>query len=66
MFSTFSIVIGASTTQRAVGWALAAVVVIGLVIYLVFNLVSGNDEIGSEIELAPNRKPYFAADLLAG
>jgi mono/diheme cytochrome c family protein len=66
MLTTLAIVLGASTTQRAIGWALAAVVVIGVVIYLVFNLLSGQDEIGSEIELAPNRKPYFDDEVLEG
>jgi mono/diheme cytochrome c family protein len=66
MGSMFSIVFGASTTQRAIGYVIAAVVIIGLVLYVVFNLLSGRDEIGSEIELAPNRKPYFDDEVLEG
>ena len=54
----------AASTQRTFGIVILAIVLIGFVLYLFFNLVAGRDEIGSEIELAPNRKPYYDDDVL--
>ncbi len=66
MSSSFAIVLGATSTQRAIGWILASLVVVGLLGYFLFNLRTGNKEIGSEIELAPNRKPYYDDEILEG
>lgn len=55
-----------ATTQRAVGFVLLAVVAIGFVVWLIANLRSAKAEVGSEIELAPNRKPYFSDEELEG
>jgi hypothetical protein len=44
-----------ATTQRAIGFVVLAVVVIGFVVWLFVNLRSGRDEIGAEIELARTR-----------
>ncbi len=54
----------AANTQRAIGWVLAVLVLAAFVIYLVLNIRSGRPEVGSEIELAPNRKPYYDDDIL--
>ena len=40
--------------------------VIGWLAYVVFNLRSGRDEVGSEVELAPNRKEYYSDEDLEG
>ena len=37
---------------------------IGWLLYLIFNLRRAKPEIGSEIELAPNRRPYYDDDIL--
>ncbi len=55
-----------ASTQRAIGFVVLAVVVIGFVVWLIANLRAGSDEVGSEIELAPNRKPYLSDDELEG
>ena len=55
-----------ATTQRAIGFVLLAVVAIGFVIWLIANLRAGRAEVGSEIELAPNRKPYYSDEELEG
>ena len=55
-----------ATTQRAVGFVLLAVVAIGFVVWLIANLRSARGEVGSEIELAPNRKPYYSDEELEG
>ena len=44
-----------ASTQRTVGWVLASIVLVGMGIYLLFNFRIGKREVGSEIELAPNR-----------
>ena len=49
----------ASSTQTAVGWVIAILVGIGFIAYLIANLRAAKPELGSEIELAANRKPYF-------
>jgi mono/diheme cytochrome c family protein len=54
----------AATTQRAIGWVIFIAVIIGFVIYILFNFRASKPEVGSEIELAPNRKPYYDDDEL--
>jgi mono/diheme cytochrome c family protein len=54
----------AASTVTTVGAVIVAIIAIGLVLYLWSNLRAGRDEIGSEIELAPNRKPYLSDDEL--
>jgi mono/diheme cytochrome c family protein len=55
-----------ATTQRAIGFVILAVVAIGFVVWLVANLRASKAEIGSEIELAPNRRPYIDDEELEG
>jgi mono/diheme cytochrome c family protein len=55
-----------ATTQRAIGFVLLAVVAVGFVVWLIANLRASRAEVGSEIELAPNRKPYFSDEELEG
>jgi mono/diheme cytochrome c family protein len=45
---------------------LAVTIVVGWVIYAFFNNRSARPELGSEIELAPNRKPYYDDETLEG
>jgi mono/diheme cytochrome c family protein len=49
----------AASTVTVVGAVIAAVILIGFVIYVAVNIHAGRAEAGSEIELAPNRKPYL-------
>ncbi len=56
----------AASTVKSVGAVVAVVVLIGFVAYVVVNIRSGREEIGSEIELAPNRKPYYSDEVLEG
>lgn len=55
-----------ATTQRAFGFALLAVVVLGAIAWLVANMRASRKEIGSEIELAANRKEYLSDEELEG
>ena len=56
--SVTTTVLAASTVQ-SVGAVLAVVTMLGFIAYVIANVRSGRDEAGSEIELAPNRKPYY-------
>jgi cytochrome c553 len=58
-----SAVLAASTVQ-AIGTVIALVVVVGFVVYALVNVRAGRAEVGSEIELAPNLKPYYDDDEL--
>ena len=49
----------AASTVTVVGAVIAALILIGFVIYVALNVRGGRAEAGSEIELAPNRKPYL-------
>lgn len=55
-----------ATTQQSFGFALLAVVLIATVIYVIAAVRSGRDQVGSEIELAANRKPYLDDEELEG
>ena len=55
-----------ATTQRAFGFALLAVVAIGTIAWLVANIRASRKEIGSEVELAANRKEYLSDEELEG
>ncbi len=50
----------------AIAWVIFAVIVVGWLAYFILNLLSARRELGSEIEMAPNRKPYYDDDVLEG
>lgn len=55
----------AASTQRNLGMAIAVVAIVGFAIYLIYNVLwAGRGEKGSELELAPNRKPYLSDEKL--
>ena len=54
----------AASTQRNIGFVIAAIVVVGFVLFVFFNLKEARDEVGAEVELAPNRKPYLSDEEL--
>jgi len=54
----------AQSATRNVGLVILAIVLIGFLFYLLFNLLESRGEVGSEIELAANRKPYHDDDVL--
>jgi mono/diheme cytochrome c family protein len=63
--STTAAVLAASTYKSA-GYVIAVVVFLGFFVYLFINVRKGRAEVGSEIELAPNRKPYYDDEQLEG
>lgn len=55
----------AASTQQSIGLVIALVVTGAFLVYVLVNAFStGKAEIGSEIELAPNRKPYYDDETL--
>ncbi len=56
----------AATTVKAMGVVIAVVTGIAVVAYILINLRRSRPEIGAEIELAPNRKPYYDDEQLEG
>lgn len=65
MSNLFSTVLAASTV-KSIGAVIAVITGIGFVWYVVANIRAGRDEVASEIELAPNRRPYFDDEGLEG
>jgi mono/diheme cytochrome c family protein len=56
----------AASTQRTIGLVILALVFIGAIVYIFFNIRSAKSEIGSEIELAANRRPGTPDEELEG
>lgn len=56
----------AASTQRTIGFVILAIVVIGAIAYVYFNIRAAKAEIGSEIELAPNRSEPLTDETLEG
>ena len=50
----------------AVAWVILAVILIGWVTYYFLNQASARSELGSEVEMAPNRKAYYDDETLEG
>ena len=56
-----------ATVYRTIGLTLFALVAVGAILYVLVNvLFAGKAELGSEIELAANRKPYYPDEVLEG
>jgi mono/diheme cytochrome c family protein len=50
----------------SIAWIILAIVVVGWIVYAALNTGSARRELGSEIELAANRKPYYDDEVLEG
>jgi mono/diheme cytochrome c family protein len=53
-------------TTTVVAWVLLAVVALGWLFYALLNNKATRREVGAELELAPNRKPYYDDETLEG
>jgi len=53
-----------ASTQRTIGIVIVVLLVAAAIVLLWFNSRTARPELGSEIELAPNRKPYYDDDVL--
>src|SRR3954469_14775633 len=56
----------AANTTITLAYVLLVILVVGFVIYAVASRTAARPELGSEIELAANRKPYYDDDVLEG
>ena len=54
----------AQSATRSIGIVIFVIIVVGFLLYVLFNLLDSREEAGSELELAANRKPYFSDDIL--
>ena len=54
------------TTQRSIAYVIATVIFVGGAAYALAQMRKGKAELGSEVELAPNRKQYFSDEELEG
>jgi mono/diheme cytochrome c family protein len=54
----------AASTATTVGATIVVLTILALLVYVWVNLRAGQAEVGSEIELAPNRKPYYSDEEL--
>lgn len=50
----------------SIAWLLVAIIAIGYIVYFLLNTRQARDELGSEIELAANRKRYYDDETLEG
>ena len=50
--------------QKAIGYVLAGLLLVGIAVAVLVNMRRGRAEVGSEIELAPNRQPGTPDDVL--
>jgi mono/diheme cytochrome c family protein len=55
-----------ANTQRTVGMVIVVLLAVGGVVLIWFNTRAARPELGAEIELAANRKPYHADEVLEG
>lgn len=55
-----------ASTVQTIGAVIAVVAVLAVLVYAIGNVRAGRREVGAEIELAPNRKPYYDDEVLEG
>ncbi len=55
-----------ATAATTVGVIVAVILIVGWLVYLLWNLRHARAEVGAEIELAPNRKAYLSDEELEG
>jgi len=56
----------AASTVKSIGAVIAVLTIAGFVWYAAANIRAGRSEVAAEIELAPNRKPYYDDEGLEG
>jgi cytochrome c553 len=59
-----AVIFNGSGAPRAIAVTIFVVLALGWTIAVIFNLRKGKAEVGSEVELAPNRKRYYDDDVL--
>ena len=62
----YSSVLLAASVYKSVGYIVAVVVFLAVIVYAFINVRRGRAEVWAELELAPNRKPYYDDEVLEG
>ena len=62
----YSSVLLAASVYKSVGYVVAVIVFLAVIVYAFINVRRGRAEVGSELELAANRKPYYDDEVLEG
>jgi mono/diheme cytochrome c family protein len=57
---------GSGGAASAIGWTIAILLIVGFVIGVFINARQSRPEVGAELELAANRKPYLSDEELEG
>lgn len=55
-----------TTPSTAIGWVIFGIIVLGFAIAVFLNMRRGRKEVGAEMELAANRRPYLSDEELEG
>lgn len=55
-----------AVTTTTLAWIIGLVILLGWVVYALLNIGSARAELGSEVELAANRRPYHDDEVLEG
>ena len=55
-----------ASSATTIAWIIVLTFFVGFIVFFFLNLVSARHELGSEQELAPNRKPYYDDETLEG
>ena len=55
-----------ATSSTAIAWVIVTILVLGFVVFAILNHLAARPELGSEVEMAPNRKPYDDDETLEG
>lgn len=50
----------------SIAWVILTIIIVGWILYYILNNRSARPELGSEVELAPNRKAYYDDETLEG
>jgi mono/diheme cytochrome c family protein len=56
----------AASTQQSIALLILVIASVGWILWILANIRRAKPEVGAEIELAPNRKPYYSDDELEG
>jgi len=57
--SSLPVVLGVTSAFRTIGIVIAVIIIVGFAVAVIINMRNGRAEVGSEVELAANRKPYM-------
>ncbi len=55
-----------AVAMQSIAWVIFVITLVGWVAYIFANRRASSRELGSEVELAPNRKPYYDDETLEG